>query len=96
MDTQIPRIVYRLMSITGATRSQALLCWKISKGDFCFAIQIYEEKILKAETALEPPSEYQSHKKEHVERDINIWNPGVHFVKGVLIAVAVLAAVEAL
>lgn len=100
-EQQIPKGVYRLMSLTGACLSDALSCWKAARGVFLTAVLIYEERFLKGPVSLRPPSSHQMSHKDATDKSLvnslaGLANPGTYFMKGVLMAAAILVAVEAL
>ena len=100
----VPSSVYRLMSLTGANFDDALSCWRAARGDLLSAVHVYEERCLESTPSLEPPSSFQSlHREDSVATEelslfhlSTLLSSGSSFVKGVLVAAAILVAVDAL
>lgn len=78
--------------------SEALLSWNAAKGDFNSALYYYEERFVEALTPLEPPESHQTRRREKQLPTslVQILNPGSYFIKGLLMAAAVVIAADAL
>lgn len=105
-ETETPREVYRLMSMTGANLHEALYCWKTASEDLYGALQIYVERIypqnpvLRATPVLNLEDEDSEASSEGSQNPPNFFKrligPGMYFLKGVMAAAVLFVAIDAL